>query len=191
MVGFCRDRPIEENKRLFTEMKEGKHPDGSLVLRAKIDMASPNMLMRDPILYRIKRQSHHRTGDDWCIYPMYDFAHGQSDSIEEITHSLCSLEFRHHRDLYDWLIEKLEIFPSMQREFSRMNVGYMITSKRKLLKLVNEGYVTGWNDPRMPTLSGMRRRGYPPKAIRNFCDKVGMTKRENLIDPSFLCARRA
>ncbi len=186
-----RDKSIEENKQLFTEMKDGKHPDGSLVLRAKIDMASANMLMRDPILYRIKRETHHRTGDDWCIYPMYDFAHGQSDSIEEITHSLCSLEFRHHRDLYDWLIEKLEIFPSKQREFSRMNVAYMITSKRKLLKLVTEGHVTGWNDPRMPTLTGMRRRGYPPAAIRNFCDKVGMTKRENLIDASLLefCVR--
>jgi len=186
-----RDRPLEENRRLFTEMKEGKHPDGSLVLRAKVDMASPNMLMRDPIIYRIKRQTHHRTGDDWCIYPMYDFAHGQSDSIEEITHSLCSLEFRHHRDLYDWLINSLEIFPSMQREFSRMNVGYMITSKRKLLKLVTEGHVSGWDDPRMPTLSGMRRRGYPAEAIRNFIGKVGMTKRENLIDVSLLefCVR--
>lgn len=186
-----RERPIDENKRLFTEMKEAKHPDGSLVLRAKADMAAPNMLLRDPIIYRIKRQTHHRTGDDWCIYPMYDFAHGQSDSIEEITHSLCSLEFRHHRDLYDWLIEKLEIFPSMQREFSRMNVAYMITSKRKLLKLVREGLVTGWDDPRMPTLSGLRRRGYPPEAIRNFIGKVGMTKRENLIDLSLLefCVR--
>lgn len=186
-----RDRAIDENKSLFTEMKDGKHPDGSLVLRAKVDMASPNMLMRDPIIYRIKRQTHHRTGDDWCIYPMYDFAHGQSDSIEEITHSLCSLEFRHHRDLYEWLIDSLEIFPSMQREFSRMNVGYMITSKRKLLKLVNEGHVTGWDDPRMPTLSGLRRRGYPAEAIRNFIGKVGMTKRENLIDVSLLefCVR--
>lgn len=186
-----RDRSISDNKSLFTEMKDGKHPDGSLVLRAKVDMASPNMLMRDPIIYRIKRQTHHRTGDDWCIYPMYDFAHGQSDSIEEITHSLCSLEFRHHRDLYDWLIEKLEIFPSKQREFSRMNVAYLITSKRKLLKLVTEKLVTGWDDPRMPTISGMRRRGYPAAAIRNFCDKVGMTKRENLIDLSLLefCVR--
>lgn len=186
-----RDRSIEDNKRLFTEMREGQHPDGSLVLRAKVDMASPNMLMRDPILYRIKQQTHHRTGDEWCIYPMYDFAHGQSDSIEEITHSLCSLEFRHHRDLYDWLIEKLQIFPSKQREFSRMNVAYLITSKRKLLKLVTEGHVSGWDDPRMPTISGMRRRGYPAAAIRNFCDKVGMTKRENLIDLSLLefCVR--
>jgi len=186
-----RDRPIEENKQLFTEMKEGKHADGSLVLRAKIDMAAPNMLLRDPILYRIKRETHHRTGDDWCIYPMYDFAHGQSDSIEEITHSLCSLEFRHHRDLYEWLIKSLEIFPSMQREFSRMNVEYMITSKRKLLKLVTEGHVSGWDDPRMPTLSGLRKKGYPAAAIRNFIDKVGMTKRENLIDLGLLefCVR--
>ena len=181
-----RNRPIAENKRLFTEMKEGKHEDGSMVLRAKIDMSSPNLLMRDPIIYRIKKETHHRTGDTWAIYPMYDFAHGQSDSIEQITHSFCSLEFRHHRDVYDWLIEQLGIFPSKQREFSRMNVGYMITSKRKLLRLVNEGYVTGWDDPRMPTIAGMRRRGYPAAAIRNFCDKVGMTKRENLIDPSLL-----
>lgn len=181
-----RDRPIAENKQLFTEMKEGKHEDGSMVLRAKIDMSSPNLLMRDPIIYRIKKETHHRTGDDWAIYPMYDFAHGQSDSIEKITHSLCSLEFRHHRDVYDWLIQQLGIFPSKQREFSRMNVGYMITSKRKLRKLVDEGIVTGWDDPRMPTIAGMRRRGYPAAAIRNFCDKVGMTKRENLIDPVLL-----
>jgi len=186
-----RDRSIEDNKRLFTEMREGKHEDGSLVLRAKIDMASPNLLMRDPLIYRIKKETHHRTGDEWPIYPMYDFAHGQSDSIEQITHSLCSLEFRHHRDVYDWLIASLGIFPSKQREFSRMNVEYMMTSKRKLLKLVNEGIVKGWDDPRMPTISGLRRRGYPAVAIRNFCDKVGMTKRENLIDPALLdfCVR--
>ena len=186
-----RDRSTEDNKSLFIEMKDGKHPDGSLVLRAKVDMASSNMLLRDPILYRIKRQTHHRTGDDWCIYPMYDFAHGQSDSIEKITHSLCSLEFRHHRDLYDWLIEHLEIFPSMQREFSRMHVGYMLTSKRRLMKLVTENHVSGWDDPRMSTISGMRRRGYPPEAIRNFIEKVGMTKRDNLIDFSLLefCVR--
>ena len=172
-------------------MKKGKHADGSMVLRAKIDMAAPNLLLRDPVLYRIKKQTHHRTGDDWCIYPMYDFAHGQSDAIEEITHSLCSLEFRHHRDLYDWLIEKLEIFPSRQIEFSRMNVAYMITSKRKLLKLVQEGLVTGWDDPRMPTLSGLRRKGYPASAIRVFCNKVGMTRRENLIEIQLLesCVR--
>ncbi len=186
-----RDRSIEENLRLFEEMKAGQHPDGSMVLRAKIDMAAPNLLLRDPVIYRIKKQTHHRTGDDWCIYPMYDFAHGQSDAIEEITHSLCSLEFRHHRDLYNWLIEKLEIFPSRQIEFSRMNVAYMITSKRKLLKLVQGGMVTGWDDPRMPTLSGLRRKGYPASAIRIFCNKVGMTRRENLIEIQLLesCVR--
>jgi glutaminyl-tRNA synthetase len=177
-----RDRQIEENLRLFEGMKNGEFPDGTRVLRAKIDMAHPNLLLRDPVLYRIKHETHHRTGDDWCIYPLYDFAHGQSDSIENITHSLCSLEFRHHRDLYDWLIEKLEIFPSRQIEFARMNVEYMITSKRRLLKLVNEHFVNGWNDPRMPTLSGMRRRGYPPAAIRNFCRDTGLAKRDNLIE---------
>ncbi|MCR9287517.1 MAG: glutamine--tRNA ligase/YqeY domain fusion protein [Bacteroidetes bacterium] len=177
-----RDRQIEENLRLFEGMKNGEFPDGTRVLRAKIDMAHPNLLLRDPVLYRIKHETHHRTGDDWCIYPLYDFAHGQSDSIENITHSLCSLEFRHHRDLYDWLIEKLEIFPSRQIEFARMNVEYMITSKRRLPKLVNEHFVNGWNDPRMPTLSGMRRRGYPPAAIRNFCRDTGLAKRDNLIE---------
>ena len=177
-----RSRSVEENLKLFEGMKNGDYPDGSRVLRAKIDMAHPNLLLRDPIIYRIKHETHHRTGDDWCIYPLYDFAHGQSDSIENITHSLCSLEFRHHRDLYDWLIEKLEIFPSRQIEFARMNVEYMITSKRRLLKLVNENYVDGWDDPRMPTLSGMRRRGYPPAAIRNFCRDTGLARRENLIE---------
>jgi len=186
-----RNRTIEENLRLFEGMKNGEFEDGARVLRAKVDMASPNLLMRDPVIYRIKRETHHRTGDDWVIYPLYDFAHGQSDSIEGITHSLCSLEFRHHRDLYDWLIEKLEIFPSRQIEFSRMNVAYMITSKRKLLKLVNDGVVDSWDDPRMPTISGLRRKGYPAAAIRNFIDKVGLTKRENLIDISLLefCVR--
>jgi glutaminyl-tRNA synthetase len=177
-----RDRPVEENLKLFEGMKNGEFEDGSRVLRAKIDMAHPNLLLRDPVIYRIKHETHHRTGDDWCIYPLYDFAHGQSDSIEEITHSLCSLEFRHHRDLYDWLIEKLEIFPSRQIEFARMNVEYMITSKRRLLKLVNDKYVSGWDDPRMPTLSGMRRRGYPPMAIRNFCRDTGLARRNNLIE---------
>ncbi len=186
-----RNRSIEENLDLFVKMKEGAFPDGAKVLRAKIDMASPNMHMRDPVIYRIKRQPHHRTGDEWIIYPMYDFAHGQSDSIEGITHSLCSLEFRHHRPLYDWLIEELEIFPSRQIEFARMNVSYMITSKRKLLKLVEEGYVTGWDDPRMSTISGMRRLGYPPAALRNFADRVGIAKRDNLIEISLLefCVR--
>lgn len=186
-----RDRTVEENRDLFMQMKEGAFPDGSRVLRAKVDMSSPNMHMRDPVIYRIKRQSHHRTGDKWCIYPMYDFAHGQSDSIEGITHSLCSLEFRHHRPLYDWLIEKLEIFPSRQIEFARMNVTYMITSKRRLMQLVNEGLVTGWDDARMPTLSGLRRRGYPPAAIRTFCDKVGVAKRDNWIEVELLesCVR--
>jgi glutaminyl-tRNA synthetase len=177
-----RERPIAENLELFEQMKAGEFPDGSRVLRAKIDMSSPNMHMRDPILYRIKHEEHHRTGDKWNIYPMYDFAHGQSDSIEGITHSLCSLEFRHHRPLYDWLIEQLEIFPSRQIEFARMNVAYMITSKRKLMQLVKEGYVSGWDDPRMPTLSGMRRRGYPAAAIRLFCDKTGIAKRDNLME---------
>ena len=186
-----RDRSVKENLELFKKMKDGAFPDGAMVLRAKIDMAAPNMLMRDPIIYRIKHAHHHRTGDEWCIYPMYDFAHGQSDSIEGITHSLCSLEFIHHRPLYDWCIEQLEIFPSKQYEFARMNVSYMITSKRRLLKLVTEGLVSSWDDPRMPTLSGLRRRGYPPMAIRTFCDKVGVAKRENLIDIGLLefCVR--
>lgn len=186
-----KSRTVAENLDLFERMKNGEFPDGSRVLRANIDMSSPNMLMRDPIIYRIKKEHHHRTGDQWCIYPMYDFAHGQSDSIENITHSLCSLEFIHHRPVYDWFIENLGIFPSKQTEFARMNVEYMITSKRKLLKLVNDKYVTGWDDPRMPTISGMRRRGYPAAAIRNFCDKAGVAKRENTIEISLLeaCVR--
>jgi glutaminyl-tRNA synthetase len=186
-----RTRSIEENLDLFMRMKEGEFPDGARVLRVKVDMASPNMHMRDPVIYRIKRQHHHRTGDEWVIYPLYDFAHGQSDSIEGITHSLCSLEFRHHRPLYEWFIEKLEIFPSRQIEFARMNVTYMITSKRRLMQLVNEGIVTGWDDPRMPTISGMRRRGYPAAAIRIFCDKVGIAKRDNWIEMELLesCVR--
>jgi len=186
-----RDRPIEESMEEFIKMKEGVYPDGAKVLRAKVDMSSPNMHLRDPVIYRIKKETHHRTGDKWCIYPMYDFAHGQSDSIENITHSLCSLEFIHHRPLYNWFIEKLEIFPSRQIEFARMNVAYMITSKRKLLKLVQADLVTGWDDPRMPTLSGMRRRGYPPEALRMFCQKVGTAKRDNLIEIELLesCVR--
>lgn len=187
-----RNRSAEENLELLERMKKGEFPDGSRVLRAKIDMSSPNMHMRDPILYRIKHEDHHRTGSEWPIYPMYDFAHGQSDSIEGITHSLCSLEFRHHRPLYDWLIEKLEIFPSRQIEFARMNVEYMITSKRKLLRLVEEGHITSWNDPRMPTIAGMRRRGYPAAGIREFCRRAGIAKRENLIEIGLLeyCVRQ-
>lgn len=181
-----RNRSVEENLDLFERMKAGEFPDGSRVLRAKVDMASPNMHMRDPLLYRIRHAHHHRTGDDWCIYPMYDFAHGQSDSIEEITHSICTLEFIPHRPLYDWLIEKLEIFPSHQYEFARLNLTYTVMSKRKLLKLVNEGHVTGWDDPRMPTLSGVRRRGYTPEAIRDFCERIGVAKRDNLIDIGYL-----
>jgi len=181
-----RSRTIEENIVLFNEMKEGKYKDGEKVLRAKIDMAHTNMLMRDPIIYRIKHAHHHRTGDKWCIYPMYDFAHGQSDSIENITHSICTLEFIPHRELYDWLIQQLEIFPSHQYEFARLNMTYTVMSKRKLLQLVNEGHVSGWDDPRMPTISGFRRKGYTPLSIRNFCDKIGVAKRENLIDLSLL-----
>lgn len=186
-----RNRSIEENMDLFVKMKEGAFDDGTRVLRAKVDMTSPNMHMRDPVLYRIKKETHHRTGDEWNIYPMYDFGHGQSDAIEKITHSLCSLEFRHHRPLYNWFIEQLEIYPSRQIEFARMNVEYMITSKRKLKKLIEDGLVTSWDDPRMSTLSGMRRRGYPPMAIRNFCDKVGVAKRDNTIDIALLesCVR--
>ncbi len=185
------DRAIEENLQLFADMRAGKYKDGEKVLRAKIDMASPNMHMRDPLLYRIKHAHHHRTGDDWCIYPMYDFAHGQSDSIEEVTHSICTLEFVPHRPLYDWFIEKLEIFPSKQYEFARLNLNYTIMSKRKLLQLVNEKHVEGWDDPRMPTLSGMRRRGYTPEAIRDFAERIGVAKRDNLIDVSLLefCVR--
>jgi glutaminyl-tRNA synthetase len=186
-----RDRTVEENKALFQQMREGKFADGSRTLRAKIDMAHTNMLMRDPILYRIKHAHHHRTGDKWCIYPMYDFAHGQSDSIENITHSICTLEFVPHRELYDWLIEKLEIYPSHQYEFARRNLTYTVMSKRKLLQLVSEKHVAGWDDPRMPTISGMRRRGYPATAVREFCDRVGIAKRENIVDVGLLefCVR--
>jgi glutaminyl-tRNA synthetase len=172
-------------------MRAGKYKDGEKVLRAKIDMAHPNMHMRDPVIYRIKHAHHHRTGDAWCIYPMYDFAHGQSDSIEKVTHSICTLEFVPHRALYDWLIENLEIYPSKQYEFARLNMTYTVMSKRKLLQLVNENHVTGWDDPRMPTLSGMRRRGYSPESIREFCDRIGVAKRDNLIDVGLLefCVR--
>jgi len=186
-----RDRSPQENLDLFSEMRMGKYPDGEMVLRAKIDMSHPNMLMRDPILYRIIHAHHHRTADRWCIYPMYDYAHGQSDSLEGITHSICTLEFDVHRTLYDWFIEKLEIFPSKQFEFARLNLTYTVMSKRKLLELVKNGYVTGWDDPRMPTICGLRRRGYTPESIRMFADKVGVAKRDNIIDLSLLewCVR--
>jgi len=181
-----RNRSVAENLDLFTRMKAGEYGDGACTLRAKIDMSSPNMLMRDPIIYRIKHAEHHRTGNKWCIYPMYDFAHGQSDSIEEITHSICTLEYVSHRELYDWFIENLEIFPSHQYEFARLNLTYTVMSKRKLLQLVNEGIVSGWDDPRMPTISGLRRRGYTPESIRDFCERIGVAKRENLIELSLL-----
>ena len=181
-----RNRSVEENLDLFRRMRDGEFEDGSRTLRARIDMASPNMHMRDPIMYRIKNVKHHRTGDTWKIYPMYDFAHGQSDSIENVTHSICTLEFVPHRPLYDWYIEQLDIYPSRQYEMARLNLTYTVMSKRKLLTLVNDNYVEGWDDPRMPTISGMRRRGYTPEAIRNFCDRIGVAKRENLIDVGLL-----
>src|ERR1700748_3491603 len=181
-----RNRSVEENLHLFEEMKAGKYPDGAKVVRAKIDLASPNMHMRDPIMYRIKHAHHHRTGDTWCIYPMYDFAHGESDAIEEITHSVCTLEFVPHRPLYDWFIQELELFPSKQYEFARLNMNYTVMSKRKLLQLVEEGHVEDWDDPRMPTISGLRRRGYTPNSIREFCERIGVAKRENMIDVSLL-----
>ena len=181
-----RSRSIEENVQLFEDMKAGKYPDGAKVLRAKIDLASPNMHLRDPLMYRIKHAHHHRTGDKWCIYPMYDFAHGQSDAIEQITHSICTLEFIPHRPLYELFIQQLNIFPSKQYEFARLNMNYTVMSKRKLLQLVNENYVTGWDDPRMPTISGLRRRGYTPLSIRNFSERIGVARRENLIDLGLL-----
>jgi glutaminyl-tRNA synthetase len=182
-----RERGVEENLDLFARMRAGQFEDGAHVLRAKIDMASPNMNMRDPTLYRIRRAHHHRTGDAWCIYPMYDYAHPLSDAIERITHSLCTLEFEDHRPLYDWLLETLGIIPHPQQiEFARLNLTYTVMSKRKLLELVQGGYVRGWDDPRMPTLVGMRRRGYPPSAIVTFCDRIGVAKRENLVDVALL-----
>ena len=186
-----RSRSIAENLDLFARMKAGEFADGVRILRAKADMSSPNMIMRDPIIYRIKHAEHHRTGNKWCIYPMYDFAHGQSDSIETITHSICTLEYVSHRELYDWFIEHLDIFPSKQYEFARLNLSYTVMSKRKLLQLVNEGVVSGWDDPRMPTISGLRRRGYTPESIREFCERIGIAKRENLIELSLLefCVR--
>ena len=181
-----RNRSIQENLDLFERMRAGEFPDGARTLRAKIDMASGNLNMRDPVMYRILRASHHRTGNDWCIYATYDWAHGQSDSIEGITHSICTLEFEGHRPLYNWFIEQLGIFPSRQIEFARLNLSYTVISKRKLLQLVEEGQVSGWDDPRMPTISGMRRRGYTPEAIRDFCDRIGVAKRESTVDIALL-----
>jgi len=183
-----RNRSVEENLDLFVRMRAGEFEDGARVLRAKIDMASPNLNMRDPVMYRILHATHHRTGDEWCVYPMYDYAHSPSDAIEGITHSLCSLEFEDHRPLYDWFLEQLGVFenPPRQIEFARLFMNYTVMSKRKLLRLVEEGYVSGWDDPRMPTLSGMRRRGYPPEAIRSFCDQIGIAKADSVIDITFL-----
>ncbi len=181
-----RNRPIEENLGLFERMRAGEFADGSRVLRAKIDMSSGNLNMRDPVMYRILHQPHHRTGNKWCIYPMYDFAHGQSDSIEGITQSICTLEFQDHRPLYDWFLDELEIFHPQQIEFARLNISYTLLSKRKLLRLVQEGYISGWNDPRMPTLSGLRRRGYTPEAIRDFCNRIGVAKNNSIVDIALL-----
>ena len=181
-----RDRSMEESLDLFKRMRAGEFEDGSRVLRAKIDMASPNLNMRDPVIYRILRAEHHRTGNTWCIYPMYDFAHCLSDSLEGITHSICTLEFEDHRPLYDWFLDQLKVYHSQQIEFARLNLSYTVMSKRKLLRLVEEGRVTGWNDPRMPTLSGLRRRGYTPEAIRNFCERIGVAKRDSMVDIALL-----
>ena len=187
-----RDRSVEENLDLFRRMRAGEFADGTRVLRARIDMASGNLNMRDPVMYRILHASHPRSGDDWCIYPTYDFTHGQSDSIEKITHSLCTLEFEDHRPLYDWFIQELDIFPSRQYEFARLNLSHTLMSKRKLKQLVDAGLVDGWDDPRMPTLSGMRRRGYTPAAIRDFCDRIGVAKANSTVDVAFLehCLRQ-
>ena len=181
-----RDRPIAETLDLFQRMRAGEFPDGSLTLRAKIDMASPNMNMRDPVMYRILHAEHHRTGNQWCIYPMYDFAHGQSDSIEGITHSMCSLEYENHRPLYDWFLDELEIFHPQQIEFARLNLTHTVMSKRKLRKLVEEGHVSGWTDPRMPTLAAMRRRGYPPAALREFIETIGVAKADSFVEVELL-----
>lgn len=187
-----RNRPVDENLDLLRRMRAGEFEDGSRVLRAKIDMASGNINMRDPVMYRIKKEEHHRTGDKWCIYPMYDFAHPISDSLEGITHSICTMEYEDHRPLYDWFLDELKVFHSRQIEFARLNLSHTVLSKRKLLRLVNEGHVTGWNDPRMPTLAGMRRRGYTPYAIRNFCERIGVGKKESLVDMALLefCVRK-
>ena len=181
-----RDRSVEENLDLFRRMRAGEFEDGSRTLRAKIDMASPNLNLRDPVMYRIRRTSHHRTGDRWCIYPMYDWAHGQCDSIERITHSICTLEFEDHRPLYDWYLDALGIYHPQQIEFARLNLSHTIMSKRKLLELVEGGHVSGWDDPRMPTLAGLRRRGYTPEAIRDFCERIGVARSDNLVDVALL-----
>jgi glutaminyl-tRNA synthetase len=181
-----RNRTIEDNLDLFGRMKAGEFDEGQYVLRAKIDMSSPNLHLRDPAIYRIRKAAHHRTGNDWCIYPMYDFAHSLSDSIENITHSLCTLEFEVHRPLYDWFQEALGLYRSQQIEFARLNLTYTVLSKRKLAQLVDEGHVAGWDDPRLPTISGMRRRGFTPKSIRTFCEKIGIAKRENTVELALL-----
>lgn len=181
-----RNRPIEENLDMFQRMRAGDFEEGAHTLRAKIDMAAPNLNLRDPVLYRILKETHHRTGDEWPIYPMYDFAHGQSDSIEHITHSICTLEFEDHRPLYDWFLDELNIYHSQQVEFARLNITHTIMSKRRLIQLVNEGYVNGWDDPRMPTISGLRRRGYTPEAVRDFCDRIGVARRDNTVDIALL-----
>jgi glutaminyl-tRNA synthetase len=181
-----RNRSVEENLELFEQMRAGEFEDGSRVLRAKIDMTHPNLNMRDPVMYRVLRAAHHRTGDKWCIYPMYDFTHGQSDSIEEITHSVCTLEFEDHRPLYDWFIKELGIYHPQQIEFARLNLSFTVMSKRKLMRLVEEGHVSGWDDPRMPTISGLRRRGYTPESIRDFCERIGVAKKESMVDVALL-----
>ncbi len=181
-----RNRSVKENLELFERMRDGEFEDGACVLRAKIDMASPNLNMRDPVMYRVLHATHHRTGDKWCIYPMYDFTHGQSDSVERITHSICTLEFEDHRPLYDWFIEQLNIHHPQQIEFARLNLSYTVMSKRKLMRLVEEGFVSGWDDPRMPTISGLRRRGYTPESIRNFCERIGVAKKESTVDVALL-----
>lgn len=181
-----RNRSVEENLDLFARMRAGEFEEGSRTLRAKIDMSSPNLNLRDPVMYRIRKARHHRTGDKWCIYPMYDWAHGQSDSIEGITHSLCTLEYEDHRPLYDWFLDALGIYHPRQIEFARLNLSHTVLSKRKLIQLVNEGHVAGWDDPRMPTLAGLRRRGYTPEAIRDFCERIGVAKAENLVDIALL-----
>ena len=187
-----RNRTVEENLDLFQRMCAGEFPDGSRTLRAKIDMASPNLNMRDPVMYRILHTEHHRQGDKWCIYPMYDWAHGLEDSIEGITHSLCSLEYENHRPLYDWFLDNLGIYHPRQIEFARLNITYTVMSKRKFIQLVNGGYVQGFDDPRLPTLAGLRRRGYTPEAIRDFCAKIGVTKIDSIVDLAMLedCAAR-